>query len=412
MADRFAFIRGAARSTTFLVAVAATAMLVGGCAAEPTVSKIQTLDPIVPPMPSIAPEVWDVRGTLVSEEPANVEPELAAQMGEGRRAVYRSVSGITGAGTEVSGMFFVPKGEPPPLGWPVVSLAHGTTGLTTECAISAEPNLRGFAGAISGLLAAGVAVAATDYEGLGGPGLHPYLEPRTAGFNVIDAVRALRTLFPSVSTRWLAYGSSQGGQAVWAANELNAFYGGGLELVGSLAVAPAANITRVAELAYRETLTPAQLAVMPLVITGAERAFPAVTVDRLLHGETLQARDAMVGCGPEAQKLRSSTIEAADVKPTDRADAEALAESLRKMSLPQESLSAPMLVITGAADDVVLPAWVSESVSRSCQVGGLIQFRELEGVGHGDIAADEAAFDWVDDRFAGKPAPSNCSDLS
>ena len=412
MADPLAFIRCAVRSTTFFVVVSAVAVLVGGCAAEPTVSNVQTLDPIVPPMPAIAPEVWDVRGTLVSEEPANVEPEMADKMGEGRRGVYRSVSGITGAGTEVSGMFFVPKGEPPPQGWPVVSLAHGTTGLTTECAISAEPDLRGFAGAISGLLAAGVAVAATDYEGLGAPGVHPYLEPRTAGFNVIDAVRALRALFPSVSTRWLAYGNSQGGQAVWAANELNAFYGTGLDLVGSLAIAPAANITRVAELAYRETLTPAQLAVMPLVIIGAERAFPTVPVDRLLHGDTLQARDAMVGCGPDAEKLRLSTIVAPDVKPTDRADADALAESLRRMSLPQGPLSAPMLVITGAVDDVVLPAWVSESVARSCEVGGLIQFRELPGIGHGDIGADEAAFDWVDDRFAGKPAPSNCSDLS
>jgi hypothetical protein len=35
-----------------------------------------------------------------------------------------------------------------------------------------------------------IAVAATDYQGLGAPGVHPYLDAKTAGFNVIDSVRA------------------------------------------------------------------------------------------------------------------------------------------------------------------------------------------------------------------------------
>jgi len=83
----------------------------------------------------------------------------------------------------------------------------------------------------------GYAIALTDYQGL-----HPYLEPRTAAFNVIDAVRALRSIFPDASWKWLAYGGSQGGQAAWAADKQNAFYGEQLLIVGAVALAAAANM--------------------------------------------------------------------------------------------------------------------------------------------------------------------------
>ena len=48
-------------------------------------------------------------------------------LGEAWRAVYTSVSGVDGGIREVSGAFFVPRGTPPENGWPVISLAHGTT---------------------------------------------------------------------------------------------------------------------------------------------------------------------------------------------------------------------------------------------------------------------------------------------
>jgi dienelactone hydrolase len=403
--------RRALRGIVLLMVVTAVAALIGACGAEPKSAKDQTLTPMPPPMPTIAPDVWDAKGTVISDDPVNVIPEVAAQMGDGRRAVYRSVSGITGAATEVTGTFYVPKGDAPPQGWPVVALAHGTTGLTTDCALSAEPDLRGFAGAVATLLASGVAVAATDYEGLGGPGLHPYLEPRTAAFNVIDSVRALRALFPNTSTKWLAFGSSQGGQAAWAANEMNAFYGGGLELVGSLALAPAANITRIADLAYRESLTPAQLRAMPLVLTGVERA-TGLPTDKLMRGPTARARDALIGCESDASELRGTTISPADVKPASASDEDALAAALRKMALPMQPLSAPMLVLTGSLDELIPATWVTESVTRSCALGSQIEFREVPGIGHGEIAPDAGAQTWVVDRFENKPAPSNCSDMT
>ena len=166
-----------------------------------------------------------------------------AVLGQAWRAVYTSVSGVDGGRREVSGAFFVPRGAPPENGWPVISLAHGTTGIGNDCGPSRQPDLMGYAPMVQWLLADKYAVALTDYEGLGESGSHPYLEPRTAAFNTIDAVRAMRAISPLVSARWMAVGYSQGGQAVWAADELNAYYGNDLQLQGSVALAPAANVT-------------------------------------------------------------------------------------------------------------------------------------------------------------------------
>ncbi|WNG86724.1 lipase family protein [Mycobacterium sp. ITM-2016-00317] len=140
------------------------------------------------------------------------------------------------------------------------------------------------------------AVALSDYEGLGPFGTHLYLEQRTAAFNTIDAVRALREISPTVSTRWAAIGYSQGGQAVWAANELNPYYGGGLDLVGSVALAPAANVTATADLIWSRSVTEEQLALYPLFIVGLGRYNPDLDQKAFLHGAAEAQRKRLSHC--------------------------------------------------------------------------------------------------------------------
>ena len=368
-----------------------------------------SLPPIATPMPLIDPGAWLARGEVLAQDPmATLVPLDGDALGEVRRATYRSISGLSGAGTEVTGTFFVPKGTPPPGGWPVIAIAHSTTGMTTDCAPSLHDDLLGFAPSVALALSTGKAVALTDYEGLGGPGVHPYLEPRTEGFNVIDSVRALRAIFPDVSTQWLALGHSQGGQAAWAANEMNAFYGDGLNLVGVVALAPAANVSGLAELAYREQLTPQQLAVMSMVVSGAQFAHPGVPTENLLHGATLEHRELLIGCSPERAVAVSTLPNAADAKPSTRADANSLATSLQKMALPMGKTSAPMLVAFGSSDEVVLAPWVREAVERSCALGATIESLEVQGASHAGVGENDFVRKWIDDRFAGEPAGTNC----
>ena len=83
-------------------------------------------------------------GSLIS---ATTMPALTNSV-EGKdlqaaRVVYRSTSGDTDAPTVVSGSVFTPRGQAPDGGWPVIALAHGTTGIDQACAPSLSANLLG-----------------------------------------------------------------------------------------------------------------------------------------------------------------------------------------------------------------------------------------------------------------------------
>src|SRR5258708_36097966 len=52
--------------------------------------------------------------------------------------LYRS-TGINGTPVAESGAVAIPKGKPPKGGWPVVTWAHGTTGIADQCAPTRMP---------------------------------------------------------------------------------------------------------------------------------------------------------------------------------------------------------------------------------------------------------------------------------
>jgi pimeloyl-ACP methyl ester carboxylesterase len=353
--------------------------------------------------------VWDARGSIVESEPlTGFEPASLAEVGEARRAVYRSVSAYNGAGSEVSGTFFLPKGIAPDGGWPVVSYAHGTTGLTEDCGPSLYPDLRGYGSAVAAIVKSGFAVAFTDFQGLGHPGQHPYLEPRTAAFNMIDAVRALRAIYGSISSTWMAVGGSQGGQAAWAANEYAEDYGAGMNLVGSVAISPPANISGFVDAAADGSLTSSQIAFMPLIVAGLEVTEPGLDQSEFLRGSAAVNKSVLMSCAPGAAKLFEQ-LSLDQVRPASPRASGELRRMLREHALPQRTLSAPMLVINGAKDDLVLPAWVSAAVARACKLGGTVQHVELSDRGHADVDPGDEGYQWMVDRFAGKPAPNNCA---
>jgi hypothetical protein len=331
-------------------------------------------------------------------------------VGESWHAVYTSTSGVSGDSRPVSGTFFTPHGAPPDGGWPTVSLAHGTTGIESNCAPSSDSGLSGYLANIEAFLRAGYAVAFSDYEGLGTPGAHPYLEPRTAAFNIIDAVRALRALSPAVSPNWVAVGVSQGGQAAWAADELNSFYGDRLHLVGSVAVAPAVNLSALADMAWNKTLSRDQQTYYPLLVVGLARYDTRVREKALLHGRVEANLAAMTSCESPVRPAESRWQVAVDLKPRSLSAASSLRDALRGIALPQRPLSEPLLVINGMQDDLVLPQWVSEAVTECCRLGGRIDHIELPDAGHTDLTADldHVILDWIADRFDLVAAPSNC----
>lgn len=182
-------------------------------------------------------------GTLVWSRPAVGIPALSAAA-HAESVLYRSRS-VSGEEIGVSGTILIPRGSPPNGGWPIVSWAHVTTGAADSCAPSRvtspsperDAMTRGDT-IVSGLLQAGVAVARTDYEGLGTPGPHPYLVGRSLARSQIEIVHAARELNPAIGTRWAAAGHSEGGVSSIFSAEYADEWADGLDLRAVSAIAP------------------------------------------------------------------------------------------------------------------------------------------------------------------------------
>jgi pimeloyl-ACP methyl ester carboxylesterase len=349
-------------------------------------------------------------GSLVS---ATTMPGLSGVLqhqAQAARVVYRSTSG-DGQPTLVSGSVFAPSGTPPVDGWPVISYGHGTTGDDKSCAPSSSDTLLGYAEAVGILVRRGYAVALTDYQGIGQPGVHPYLDSRTAGLNMIDAVRALRATFRDVSNRWGAFGGSQGGGAAWAADEQAGTYAPELTLVGAVAVSPLADVTGLVDEAQRGTLTDEQKVVLSAVVKSLSLLHSDINRDDYRRDTGRRTSDADTPCSePEADPIAGAVnrIEPPDVAPKTVEAAERLRHYLAQWALPQQRLAAPLYVWYGGVDPFIDAAATADAIRRECVLGGTVAVVFEPEKGHGEINYDDQ-FNWLTDRFAERPVANACA---
>lgn len=345
----------------------------------------------------------------------------AGTLGRAQIAVYGSTDGATGSPTRVSAAFFVPSGTPPEGGWPTVAIGHGTTGLSPDCGPTVTPTTLGEAAPVAMLLDAGFAVTLTDYQGLGVAASqtaasadnprHPYLEPRSAAYNLADSVRALRALRPGqISDRWAAAGHSQGGQAAWAASEFAPAYAPELRLVAASAQAPAVNLRRLGRVedgAY----TAQEDWLMPTLITGLSVSAPQLDRWDFLRGEVRTNLATLVSCNPaDADRRQKATdaISSADVTPSTVDAHTELTNVLQAYSLPQHKTTVPLFVTQGTADPVVAASSTDTAVTQACQLGTVVVYRKLADRNH-DIGDDMAGYQWLEKTLRGAAAPTTCT---
>lgn len=336
-----------------------------------------------------------------------VDTSLAA------RLTYTSTSGINdGAHPQVTGTVFVPNGQPPAGGWPIVAFGHPETGILPECAPSLSPTLLGSSATVETLVDAGYVVTVPDYQGLGITNTyHPFLDSTTVGYNLIDSVRAARKLVPNTSTRWVALGISQGGQAAWAANELAENYGWPLTLLGSVSVSPTADINGFADAAAAGELTNDQQLTLQLILASLKKEYPDFDLDDYRRGIVEEQWDLLSGCRDSDTDDRARVadqITADDLRPASADAVATLHGYLQKMSLPQGPTVAPMLVVFGGKDALIPAAWTQRALDRACKMGDVIQIQLQPDQGRDQIDLS-TAFAWIAARFNGDPPVNNCA---
>ncbi|QBJ95084.1 lipase [Rhodococcus sp. ABRD24] len=190
-------------------------------------------------------------GPPVGSEPGRVESvePLPAELGlPGTAQSYRltySTRDAAGRPSSSSGVVFVPAGSAPAGGWPVISWAHGTVGLGDACAPSRNPRTPRDATYLGHWLGQGYAIVATDYAGLGTPGVHPYLDGVAAAHSVVDMVRAGRAVVPELSPRWMVVGQSQGGHASLLTAHMATRYAPELDYRGAVTTGAPSNLENV-----------------------------------------------------------------------------------------------------------------------------------------------------------------------
>jgi len=351
-------------------------------------------------------------GTLIEADtlPA-VDRRLQDVTSLAARITYTSTSGINDSHPQVTGTVFVPKGNPPEAGWPMIAFGHPPTGILPECAPSLSPTLLDSVTTVAALVSAGYVVTVSDYQGLGrNETYHPYLDSTTVGYNLIDSVRAARKFVPNTSDRWAALGASQGGQAAWAANELVDNAGGGLHLVGTVSVSPIADVDGLADAAAAGALTRDQQLMLQAYLASLAAEYSDFDVDQYRRGIVQEKWDVLSACEGSAREQRvkvADQITADELRPSGPEAVEILRGFLQKTTLPQGPTAAPMLVIYGGQDPLIPPAWTDRALDRACNLGDVIQI-QLQPEKRGPDIDLPTVIGWINARFNGDPAPDDC----
>jgi pimeloyl-ACP methyl ester carboxylesterase len=287
----------------------------------------------------------------------------------------------------VSGQVLVPEGEAPDGGWPVVSWAHGTTGVADVCAPSLTDNLfyDEYAQEAASLLDAGYAVAATDYEGLGTPEMHGYLDGISEGNAVVDVVRAARNVVPELSTTWFAEGHSQGGQAVLFATRAAA-RAPELDLRGTVAIAPASGL-EAALPAIVAGQVPADLVYGTYVLAGLTTVHPEIELTEELGPAGIEHLDVLVEDGCLLDALPKLDVDEVDqIFAFDMAGGAELSKLVAEYGNPEtEPVVGPVLVQQGADDHDIPAGLTQQMVRRFAEVGSPVEYREYPGRNHDTV---------------------------
>jgi len=346
-------------------------------------------------------------GQLLSSRAVADGPALPSA-GRNEVITYASQDG-NGDPVVVSGTVSIPRTPAPEGGYPVISWAHGTTGVADACAPSADfaggpahGYLSGVDASLDDWVAKGYAVVSTDYQGLGTPGIHPYINGDTETNAVVDIVRAARAMDPAVGSTWFVIGHSQGGQAALFTAAQGGERAPELHLGGAVAIAPGNGLDQTPQ--YFRSGVPgieAAEAFLPLILLGAQAADPAIDPSALL---TEQAQPlltvARTGCIDDIRKV--PPVPAGQVFRPD-ADLGPLTEYLARQEPSRVHVQVPTLVAQSSGDLVVSESSTDLMVKTLQDNGNELTYRTYEGADHrGTIGASQKdAQDFVAGILAG-----------
>jgi pimeloyl-ACP methyl ester carboxylesterase len=338
-------------------------------------------------------------GQLILFDELKAPPDMRAWF-----IVYGS-TGLDGKPVAVSGIVLAPQEAPAEGGFPVVAWAHWTTGVADMCAPS-RAGLNNIPAEVQALVTKGYVVTATDYEGLGTAGVHPYLVGISEGRSVLDSIRAVQTLADAhAGTEAVVIGLSQGGHAALWSAELAPSYAPGLSLLGVFAASPPTDLVGWESWAFGEAAKGTlDRASAPLLLFGVWNAIYDASLSFLTNEGRQSALAGRDACDPTPV---SSTPYLRDPA-TDPVWRNLLARNSPGLALT----GVPIRVVSPTSDDAVQYDTQVAGVQVMCEIGDTVELRTIPG-GHdasmGSPSAWNDVSEWITDRFAGVEAVTTCT---
>ncbi|SIT86444.1 lipase family protein [Microbacterium sp. RU33B] len=393
---------------TLAVAVA----LVVGVAAGGLTAVLRGGDPVTDAFYAAPRTVPDEPGQLIRAEAFTRGVPAGAV---GWRILYTTTDGDGGPGV-ASGIVVVPAagfGE-----WPVISWAHGATGVAQQCAPSllAQPFESGAMSVLPEIVANGWALVQADGSGRGAASPPAYLVGDPSGRADLDAVRAARQIpAADLGGQTVAWGwSDGGGTALWA-GATAAAYAPDVPLAGVAALAPMADPAAV--LANLPTVSGGSVVASFTMAAYAAR-YDDVTYGKFIRPESddtarRMAEHCLAGPGLLVPVLaevgQTSDPDLFAVPPTEGAFGARLAENV-----PPPTITVPLLLAQGKDDVLVPPAAQDAFVGAACGAGQIVDYRLYAGLGHVDLVAAASLvvpqlMEWTKARLSGEPGIAGCN---
>ena len=342
-------------------------------------------------------------GTVLSAEDITDRPD-AKVAGAGKVVAVTYLSPQSdGTLVPVRATIMIPSAQAPAGGYRVLAYGHGTAGLGDDCTVTDRMGHQGrYDEWLGPWLKKGYVIAATEYAGIGGPGVHAYLDGDVAGKNVIDSVRAARTVTPrfadaQVSRGFVSSGGSQGGHAALWAGHLAPSYAPELTNVGVAATSPPVDIADYFS-AIRPGIPPVEVpdyvTYFSYVLAGLKVARPDVDVDSYLTPQGRKVvKDAQTLCYPnQGRATKGMTVGQLVARPFNEGP---LIPALRSVtSVPEKGYPAPILVQQGTLDPVAFAPLTQQWVDRAKANQVNVDLR-TDQAGHGvGVYAETTALSW------------------
>ncbi|WP_448223181.1 lipase family protein [Gordonia iterans] len=328
---------------------------------------------------------------LLTSLPVATSPAQAASRGDVLSAVDitdRPDSTIAGAGRVISitylsenakgelvpvkGSVSIPTKAPGPAGYRIMTWNHSTVGLGDSCGLSEKLGTGGKRDPWLGpWLKDGYVLAATDYAGIGGPGDHAYLHGPTAGKNVLDMVRATRTVVARysdhrASNAFVPFGGSQGGHTSLWAGHLAPTYAPELKAAGTIAHSVPTGLPEyfaTIRPGFPPALAPDHTTYFTYVLAGLKQVHPEAKVDSYLTPQGRALVEAAKHRCYEEQNAATRGIGVGSLVTRPLTEGPLMPALRTYARVPDKGYPSPVLVQQGTADVVAFAPLTGDLVS-------------------------------------------------